>query len=95
MRWLILCVFLTSCSLFVEPPSNEGGFLQEMEHFFPGSNRELNLDTGKDVCFKLQHGKTRDEIIMEKFDNGLAIHNASLVTQLSIEYLCPEELGKK
>ncbi len=89
MRWLILCVFLTSCSIFAEPPSNEGGFLQEMEQHFPGSNRELNLDTGKDVCVKLQQGKTRDEIIMEKFDNGLEIENASLVTQLSIEYLCP------
>lgn len=89
MRWLILCVFLTSCSLFAEPPSNEGGFLQEMEHHFPGSNREHNLDTGKNVCFKLRQGMTRDEVIMEKFDHGLSIDNAALITQLSTEFLCP------
>lgn len=89
MRWLVLCVFLTGCNVVVGPPSDEGGFTQEMEHHFPGSNRDLNLDTGRDVCVKLQQGKTRDEIIMEKFDNGMAIEKASLVTHLSIEYLCP------
>lgn len=89
MRWLILCVFLVSCSTFSEKPPDEGGFLKAMEQNFPGSNKEDNLDNGKNVCFKLRSGKTQEEVIMEKFDHGMSISNASLVTQLSIEYLCP------
>lgn len=90
MRWLILCVFLTSCSLFAEPSPDEDGFLQTMEQHFPGSDREHNLDTGKSVCFKLRSGMTQDEIIMEKFDHGLSISNAGLIVKLSVDYICPE-----
>ncbi len=89
MRWFILCVFLVSCSMLNEKPPDEGGFLKAMEHSFPNSNREDNLDNGKDVCSKLRSGKTREDIVMEKYDHGMTISNASLVTQLSIEYLCP------
>lgn len=89
MRWLILCVFLVSCNTFKEKPPDEGGFLKVMEENFPGSKREDNLDNGKSVCFKLRSGMTQDEVIMEKYDHGMTISNASLITQLSIEYLCP------
>lgn len=89
MRWLVLCVFLVSCSAFDEKPPNEGGFLKEMEQNFPGSDKEQNLDNGKNVCFKLRSGMTQDEVIMEKFDHGMSIQNASLVTKLSVDYLCP------
>jgi len=89
MRWFILCVFLVSCSTFSEKPPDEGGFLKAMEESFPGSNKEDNLDNGKNVCFKLRSGKTQEEVIMEKYDHGMTIQNASLVTKLSIDYLCP------
>lgn len=89
MRWFVLCVFLVSCGTFEEKPPDEGGFLKVMEEKFPSSNKQDNLDNGKSVCFKLRSGKTQDEVIMEKYDHGMTIENASLVTQLSIDYLCP------
>lgn len=89
MRWMIICAFLTGCASMSEPPPDEGGFAKAMEQNFPNSDKEHNLDTGKNVCFKLRSGMTKEEIIMEKFDHGMSITNAALVTQLSIEYICP------
>ncbi len=86
---LILVVIGGACASEFEPPSDEGGFLKEMEYKFPGSNREDNLDTGKNVCFKLRSGMTQEEVVMEKFEHGMTIINAGIVTKLSIEYLCP------
>lgn len=86
---LILAVISGACASEFEPPSDEGGFLREMEYNFPGSNRENNLDTGKNVCFKLRSGMTQEEVIMEKFEHGMTITNAGIVIKLSTEYLCP------
>ncbi len=90
MRWLIICALLASCASESKPPSDEGGFLKAMEQEFPGSNKEYNLDSGKNICFKLRSGKTQEEVIMEKFDNGMSISNAGLVVGLSIQFLCSE-----
>jgi len=92
---LILVVIIGACASELEPPSNEGGFLKEMKQSFPGSTEENNLDTGNNVCLKLRSGMTQEEIIMEKFYHGMTIENASLVTELSIEYLCPAFKNKE
>lgn len=90
MRWLILCVLLSSCSLFINPSPDKEGFMQEMEYNFPGSNREHNLEMGIDVCDKLRSGKTTEDVIMEKFDHGLTIGNSAIIVDSSIDFLCPE-----
>lgn len=87
---ILLSIVAISCGSELEPPSDEGGFLKEMSHEFPGSNREHNLDTGKNVCFKLRSGMTQEEVIMEKFDHGMSITNASMVIKLSTDYLCQD-----
>lgn len=92
--WLscaVVLLLLLPLTQFFETPPDEGGFLIAMEKEFPGSNKEYNLDIGKNVCFKLESGKTVEEVVMEKFDHGMSITNASMVTQISIDYLCKDE----
>ncbi len=88
--FVILLIFGTSCARDYKPASDEAGFTQAMQEEFPGSNKEHNLDNGKNVCFKLRSGKTQEEVIMEKFDHGMSITNASTVVKLSVDFLCQD-----
>lgn len=94
MRWLALCVLLTGCSTVVEgaPLASTGvnGYLRVMSQEVPGSSSQAYLDIGSRVCDTLRSGKTREEVIFNKIDNGLSTENAILVVQSSIEHLCPE-----
>lgn len=95
MCWLALCVLLTGCSTVVvegKPLASTGvsGYLRVMSQEIPGSNSQAYLDIGTRICDTLRSGKTRDEVIFNKINNGLSIENAILVVQSSIEHLCPE-----
>lgn len=94
MRWLIVCVLLTGCSTVVEgKPSapDVDGYLTEMTQHFPGSSSQDYLSVGTATCERLRSGKTRDEVIAEKIDNGLTPGNALIVVQLSTQYLCKDK----
>lgn len=97
MRWLLLCVLLTGCSTVIEgKPSTTAvdGFLIQMAQHFPGSSSQDYLDVGAATCDRLRSGKTRDEVIREKIDNGLTPGNALMIVQLSTAYLCEEFQSK-
>lgn len=95
MRWLALCVLLTGCSTVVVEgtpltPIDVNGYLTVMSQEIPGSSSQAYLDIGSRICDTLRSGKTREEVILNKIDNGLSTENAILVVQSSIEHLCPE-----
>lgn len=93
MRWLLFCVLLTGCSTVIEGKPSMAvvdGYLIQMAQHFPGSSSQDYLDVGTATCDRLRSGKTRDEVIREKTDNGLTAGNALIIVQLSTEYLCEE-----
>lgn len=87
---IILVTVSAACGSDKKPASDEAGFIKAMETEFPGSNKEHNLDNGKNVCFKLRSGMTEEEVIMEKFEHGLTIANAGTILKLSTQYLCKD-----
>lgn len=97
MRWLFLCVLLTGCSTVVEgtpSTSSVDGYLIEMAKEFPGSQSQDYLAVGNATCDRLRSGKTRDEVIEEKVNNGLTPGNALIIVQLSSGYLCQDLQNK-
>jgi len=96
MLRFILCasLLLTGCSTVVkgEPSasSDVDGYLVAIAEHLPGSSSQAYLDVGTATCDRLRSGKTSDEVVQEKIDNGLTPFNARIVVHTSIQYLCSE-----
>jgi hypothetical protein len=71
-----------------------GGFLTEVSKHLPGSTSQAYLSVGMATCDRLRSGKTSDEVIQEKIDNGLTPFNAVIIVNASIDHLCREFRNK-
>lgn len=89
-----MSLLLTGCSTVIEgKPSaslDVDGFLIAISEHLPGSSSQAYLDAGMATCDRLRSGKTIDEAIEEKINNGMTSFNAKMIVYLSIEYLCSE-----
>ncbi len=90
MRWLVFCLLLLACNTEEPSAPDVDGYLQYISKEIPGSTSQDYLDIGNKICEDLRSGKTSDEIVKSKIDNGVSPENSIILFQISVQYLCPD-----